>query len=97
MTPVPQLVMTGDSGFDFDCDGRPDVVVYLVDSTSILIYLNNVGGRMLGAPVSIPVGSAIDSLAVADLDGDGQPDLALVTRSAVMPNRSSVLLRNTSQ
>lgn len=92
----PQLVMTGDSGFDFDCDGRPDVVVYLVDSTSILIYLNNVGGRMLGAPVSIPVGSAIDSLAVADLDGDGQPDLALVTRSAVMPNRSSVLLRNTS-
>jgi hypothetical protein len=68
---------------DVNGDGRPDLVVPVADSsgriTVIEIVLGDGSGGFTeapGSPISVLAGSAL-SVAVADLDGDGKPDLAV--------------------
>jgi hypothetical protein len=69
---------------DVNGDGRPDLVVPVADPasgriTGIEILLGDGSGGFTeapGSPISILAGSAL-SVAVADFDGDGKPDLAV--------------------
>jgi len=68
---------------DVNRDGRPDLVVPVADSSGrisgIAILLGDGAGGFAqapGSPVSILAGNSV-SVAVADLDGDGKPDLAV--------------------
>ncbi len=62
---------------DINGDGKPDIAVTNSVSASILIYQNITTGTTfsLGMPVSIATPSGPQSIAVADMDGDGIPDL----------------------
>jgi hypothetical protein len=68
---------------DVNGDGRPDLVVPVADSsgriTGIEILLGEGSGGFTeapGSPISILAGSAL-SVALADFDGDGKPDLTV--------------------
>src|SRR5215472_4365348 len=60
---------------DVNHDGHLDVVAINSDGT-IAIYLGN-GDGTLGQPsfISLPQGVTLSSIALADLDGDGNPDI----------------------
>lgn len=65
---------------DLDGDGRPDLVVANAGDGTISIFRNTgVPGSLTTnsfAPrVDIPTGSGCDDVVVADLDGDGKPDI----------------------
>jgi len=75
---VPQSVATS----DLDGDGNPDLAVACRDSYpdypgKVAILLGNGDGTFQDA-VNIEIGSGVYSLAIGDLDGDGNPDVALV-------------------
>lgn len=92
----PLMLATGDSGYDFNCDDRPDVVIYNTATSSIQIYLNNGSGQLLTSPVSVPSGgTVVHSFTVADLDGDSRPDIALITTDQAGAH-IGVILHNTS-
>lgn len=93
---TPEMLATGNSGYDFNCDDRPDVVVYNTDAITLQIYLNDGAGVLTTPPISVPLdGKGVDSFAVADLDGDNKPDLAVIT-TASDGSHSGMILRNTS-
>jgi hypothetical protein len=70
---------------DLDGDGRLDLVLGM---NGHVFVLHNEGQRTFAAPVGYPVDtgesriSGPSIVAVADLDGDGQPDLAATNRAA---------------
>lgn len=84
---------------DFDGDGRLDVVVANADANrSVSVLLGN-GGGGLGSPTNFlgawppPSGVRLEVwVAVADLNGDGKPDLAL---SSIASNSVAILLNAT--
>ncbi len=89
---TPQLLATD----DFDCDGRADALVYNQATTELSLYLAQQEAMGFAPLISINTGNkgtALQSLAVARLDGDSKLDIALLT-SASPP--SLVLLQNTS-
>lgn len=59
---------------DLDGDGVPEIVV--ASGTTVYAWKGD-GTAMTGWPVSIGAGKLIGPVAVGDIDGDGQPDLAL--------------------
>ena len=65
---------------DFNGDGKPDMAVGLQDEATVAIYLGN-GDGTFKQPKSYPAGQCNSThcgptLAVADFNGDGKPDLA---------------------
>jgi hypothetical protein len=61
---------------DMNGDGKPDLVVetYLSAGSNVNVLLGN-GDGTFAAPLNTPVGQAFYFLDVADLNGDGRPDV----------------------
>lgn len=79
---------------DIDGDGKPDVVVANQSSNSISVIRNisvpgsaSFAAKLDFATPSMPLG-----VAIGDIDGDGKPDLAVVT----FTGQSVSVFRNTS-
>ncbi len=79
---------------DIDGDGKPDIISGSVTDENISVYRNtSTPGTLSFAPkVNFPGGDGPDRMSVADFDGDGRPDLAVVH---VFSN-AVTMLRNTS-
>ncbi len=77
---------------DFDGDGLPDLAVINNESNDVSILLNdpNAPGTFL-AQITYPVGSRPEEVVAADLDRDGDLDLAVANRA---DNDVSVLLND---
>ncbi len=71
---------TGLGVADFDGDGRQDLVVASYREGKLQLFLNR-GEGLFRPPRSfaLPKGAAPESLAVADFDRDGHPDVAVTT------------------
>src|SRR5262249_2132235 len=67
---------------DINGDGKADIAVTNVDDNTVSVILNSttLGGTTFsfGALQTLAVGTFPVSLALADLNGDGQPDLAVL-------------------
>ena len=90
--PSPFSVATG----DFNGDGKLDLVVATYGAFSVATLRGN-GDGTFQAPVDQPVGFAYNpfDVVVADLNGDGIPDLAVAsTQSGSSQDYVSVLLGN---
>jgi hypothetical protein len=82
---------------DLDGDGKPDLVAGSYTGGTIAVYRNtSVAGSIttnsFAAPVVFAIGARVHTVALGDLDGDGKPDVALVTE---LPS-SLVLFKNLS-
>ena len=78
---------------DLDGDGKPDLAVAnggAPPANTVSVLLNQ-GNGTFAARVDYAVGTTPDSVAAADLDGDGKLDLAVVQNYS---NTVSVLLNN---
>jgi hypothetical protein len=62
---------------DFNQDGKPDIVVANVDSSSVSVYLGNGDGSFQPA-VDSPTTFGSYSLAVGDFNSDGKPDVTII-------------------
>ncbi len=78
----PDFVTTA----DINLDGAPDIVTtYMVsDSVSVALNTTPIGAGMptFAASQDITVGNDPSSIAVADVNGDGKPDLLVALRAA---------------
>jgi hypothetical protein len=91
---------------DVNGDGKPDLILtYIVAETSttdpsgIAIYLNNGTSNPFNnvTPLRLLVGQSVEAIAVADLNGDGKPDLvAVVSNSSLTQNDLYVYLNTGS-
>jgi hypothetical protein len=79
---------------DIDGDGKPDVVVTNAVSNTISVFRNTStsGNVSLASKVDYTTGTMPYGIAIADIDGDGKPDIAVTN---VNSNNISVF-RNTS-
>jgi FG-GAP-like repeat/FG-GAP repeat len=84
---------------DLNGDGKPDIVVVNTelgtptprsDTVSVLLQDPNSPGQFLPA-VDYPTGRVPNAIAVADLNGDGKPDLAVADTTGI-----SILLQSSS-
>ena len=80
---------------DLDGDGKPDLVAGSYTGRTIAVYRNtSVAGSIttnsFAAPVVFSIGASVHTIALGDMDGDGKPDVALVTESP----SSLVLFKN---
>jgi hypothetical protein len=82
---------------DFNGDGRPDLAVVNEFGDTVSVLLNEIGANgalaPFGAQQTLAVGSAPWSVAVADFNSDGRPDLAVTNLN---DHTVSVLLNQTS-
>ncbi len=83
---------------DFNGDGKPDLAVTPplpapgdAAPKTISILLGN-GNGTFGAPTAVQVGNQPSSLAVADFNGDGKPDLAVVVAPTGTAGAVAILL-----
>jgi hypothetical protein len=65
---------------DIDGDGKPDLVVTYYESDSLSIYRNisTDGNVKFAPPVNIVTEGEPTSVKIADMDGDGKPDIILI-------------------
>ena len=77
--------------FSGHADGLMDVVVAASGANSVLVFTQNATGTFNG-PVSFAVGGDPQAVTVADLDGNGLPDIAVATSA----NTVSVLLQTSA-
>jgi hypothetical protein len=82
---------------DLNGDGRPDLAVARYGMGGVIVWLNTTPAGSdtvrFAAPRGISTGVSAVSIAMADFNGDGKPDLAVVSQST---NTVSVLLNTTS-
>lgn len=82
---------------DLNGDGRPDLAIADISSNNLALLLNTTakGADMpdFAAPVLLPMGRHPGAVTVADLNGDGRPDLVLTNESE---GTISVLLNTTA-
>ncbi len=84
--PAPIAVVTG----DFNGDGVPDLAAANANGNSVTVLLGNGSGGFTAAAGSpFLVGSGPNSIAVADFNGDGKPDLVTADANS---NSLTVLL-----
>lgn len=87
-----QIVTAGING-----DGKPDVIVVNEADNDISVFMNTYSGEggtpLLADAQDIPVGMNPQSVAVADVNGDGLPDLIVANTSS---NTVSVLINTTA-
>jgi len=79
---------------DLNGDGLLDLVVAAADSDFVLVYFNASGSAstpVFGQPLRLPVGGHPAGVFIADLNGDGLPDIATANRAT---NDVSILLNN---
>lgn len=79
---------------DLNGDGLLDIVVAAADSDFVQVYFNASGAASTPAfekPVRLPVGGQPVGVFIADLNGDGRPDIATANRAT---NDVSILLNN---
>src|SRR5262249_50600177 len=78
---------------DLNGDGKPDLAVgnNFSGNDNLSVLLNN-GGGTFAANIDYPAGSNPRSVALADLNGDGKPDLAVANFDGM--GSVSVLLNN---
>jgi hypothetical protein len=64
---------------DLDGDGKPDLAIVNINDNTISLLLNtgSSGTISFATHVDVPTGSGPYDLVIADLDGDGHPDLAV--------------------
>lgn len=83
---------------DMDGDGKPDLVVGGANGSSTIAVYRNVASpgsittNSLGAPANFGAAGWVNFLALADLDGDGKLDIALVTQN----NNAFSIFKNVS-
>jgi hypothetical protein len=89
---------------DVNGDGKPDLILtYIVaetnstDPSGIAIYLNNGTSNPFGyvTPLRLLVGQSVEAIAVADLNGDGKPDLVAVVSNAPVTQNDLYVYLNT--
>ncbi len=84
MTPALSGSPYGLAVLDFNRDGKPDVVVTQNSAGTVTVLSNNTLatsplpiGRNLASPTQIGSGNMADSVAIADFNGDGIPDVVV--------------------
>src|SRR5438067_9547560 len=75
---------------DFNSDGKQDLAVTNVTTSSVAILLGN-GNGSFGVAATFPVGNNPSSIAVIDFNGDGNQDLAVANLGA---NTAGIYLGN---
>ena len=85
---------------DVNGDGKPDLAVTNtgVNTVSILLNTTPTGAAppTFSAPVNLATGMNPGSLVIADVNGDGKPDLAMVVHGAAPFSTSVSILLNTT-
>jgi hypothetical protein len=83
----PQAIVAA----DVNGDGRPDLVVANNSANTLAVLLNTTAAGAATAAFAVPqtfaTGTGPDAIAVADVNGDGLPDLIAAKRSAGTPVR----------
>jgi hypothetical protein len=85
---------------DLDEDGKPEMVIANHNSNTLSVLKNNsapgiINASSFAAKIDFGTGTNPQSVGIADLDGDGKPDL-VVTNGNAGTNTLSVLRNTTS-
>jgi pimeloyl-ACP methyl ester carboxylesterase len=70
---------------DIDGDGKTDLVALVYQPTpALLVFHGNGDGTFAATPFSIPISDETSSFGVADLNGDGAPDILATDVSGIL-------------
>ncbi|MBC7913923.1 MAG: VCBS repeat-containing protein [Pyrinomonadaceae bacterium] len=86
------------SASDFNGDGKIDIAVLNTASNTVSILKNNSSGGnvIFEASIDFTTGIGPNGISIADLDGEGKPDLAIVNFNGGGGNTVSVLKNSSS-